>query len=341
VRNRPGELGVHVQRQHAVLACGHDLAMREAVKTHQPVGLVEPVFAHGGRRDQRQRARRIGDGAEGRVVHAPQPVHAVQAGAGGQDGAVVGGVGADDHLRALAARRKVRGRGPAGARRGGHGHQLGGRLLLARLPRVLDVHRHARHRACDGCAVLLRRERGKALGRGQLHVDAQPVGMAAGALHQFGRGIGNGLEVDVATEIMLLAQHARHFHHLLHGVVGALDDAAGEEQPLNAVAPVKIEREVHHLLHREAGARHIAADPVHAVQAVVLAEIGQQDLEQRDAAPVGRIAVANAHALGRTHAAPAHRIARRGAARRAGGVVLGGVGQYGQFGLQDHCMNLQ
>ena len=51
-------------------ARGDDLVVREAVEAHQPVGLVQPVLAHQRRRLQRQRARRIGDRAEGRVVDA-------------------------------------------------------------------------------------------------------------------------------------------------------------------------------------------------------------------------------------------------------------------------------
>ncbi|MDZ7914222.1 MAG: hypothetical protein U5O16_20660 [Rhodococcus sp. (in: high G+C Gram-positive bacteria)] len=185
----------------------------------------------------------------------------------------------------------------------------------------------------DGLAVLLGRQGHEALGGGQLDVDGQAVGVAACALHQLGRCVGNGLEVDVAAKVVLLAQHAGHLHHLLHGVVGALDDAAGEEQPLDAVAAVEVQRELHHLIDREARARHVAGDAVDAVQAVVLAAVGQQNLEQRDAAPVRRIAVADARALGGADAAPAHRVALRSAAGCAGGVVLGGVGQDGEFGL--------
>ena len=125
------------------------------------------------------------------------------------------------------------------------------------------------------------------------------------------------------------------------GVVGALDDAAGEEQPLDAIAAVKVQRELHHLIDCEARPGHVAGHAVDAVQAVVLAEVGEQNLEQRDAAAVRRVAVAYAHALGRAHAAPAHRVARRSAARCAGRVVLCRVGQDGEFGLQFHCMNLR
>jgi hypothetical protein len=94
----------------------------EAVKAHQPVGLVQPVLAHCGRRGQRQGARGVGDGAEGRVVHPPQPVRAVQPRAGGEDGAVVRRIGPHDHLRALPARRKQRRAGPARGARLRHRH---------------------------------------------------------------------------------------------------------------------------------------------------------------------------------------------------------------------------
>ena len=341
VRQRPGQLGVHVQRQHAHLRGGNDLIVGEAVKAHQPVGLVQPVLAHRGRRGQRQGARGVGDGAEGRVVHPPQPVHAIQPCAGGEDGAVVRRIGPHDHLRALPARRKQRRTGPTRGARLRHRHDGLCGLLLAGRARLANVHRHAGHGPVDGGAVFLRRQGREALGRGQLDVDGQTVRIAACALHQLGRCVGDGFEVDVAAKVVLLAQHACHLYHLLHGVVGALDDAAGEEQPLDAIAAVKVQRELHHLTDCEARPGHVAGHTVHAVQAVVLAEVGEQDLEQRDAPPVRRVAVADAHALGRAHAAPAHRVARRSAARCAGCVVLGRVSQDGEFGLQVHCMNLR
>ena len=339
VRQRPGQLGVHVQRQHAGLAAWvalagrHDLVVGEAVKAHQPVGLVQPVLAHRGWRGQWQGAGRVGDGAEGRVVHAPQPVHAVQPRAGGEDGAVVGRIRPHDHLRALPAGRKVRHAGAECGARLRHGHDGECSLLLARGAGFSNVHRHAGHGAVDGGAVFFWRQGREAFGRGQLDVDGQAVRIAACALHQLRRCIGNGLQMDVAAKVVLFAQHAGHLHHLLHGVVRALDDAAGQEQPLDAIAAVKVQRELHHLIDREARPGHVAGHAVHAVQAVVLAEVGEQNLEQRDAPPIRRVAVADAHALGGAHAAPAHRVARRSTARCTRGVVLGGVGQDGEFGL--------
>ena len=62
-----------------------------------------------------------------------------------------------------------------------------------------------------------------------------------------------------------------------------------QEQALDVVALVEVDREVDHLLDGEAGAPHVARAAVDAVGAVVHAEVGQQDLEQRDAAAVRRV----------------------------------------------------
>ena len=188
----------------------------------------------------------------------------------------------------------------------------------------------------DRARVLLGRELLQAGLGGHLDVDAEPVGIPAGPAQQLVAGIRDGLEVDVAAEVMHLAQRLRHPHHLFHRVVGALDDPAAEEQALDGVAAVEVQRQPHDLLDAEARPRHVARRPVDAVQAVVLAMVGQQDLEQRDAAAIGRVAVADAHAFRRADAGAADGIAPVGAAGRAGGVVLGGVGQDGELAVEVH-----
>ena len=45
VLQRPGELRVDVEIEHAVLAAGRDLVDGEAVMAQQPVGLIKPVLA--------------------------------------------------------------------------------------------------------------------------------------------------------------------------------------------------------------------------------------------------------------------------------------------------------
>ena len=217
----------------------------------------------------------------------------------------------------------------------------GGTLLEPLLAVLVDVQGHALHGAADGRGVFLGGQRAQALCGRQLDVDAQPVGVAAGAGQQFGRCVRDGLEVDIAAKVMVFAQHPSDFHHLLHGVVGALDDAAGKEQSFDAVAPVEIQRQRHHLVHREAGASDIAADAIDAIQAVVEAEVGEEDLEQRDAAAIGCVAVADAHAFGRADAAAAHRIAPLAPAGSARGVVFCCVGQDGEFLMFVHCWNVQ
>ncbi len=119
--------------------------------------------------------------------------------------ASVAAIGADDHLGRLAGRREA------------------GRRLeaLLRVGAVLDRATHVLHRPLDPAAVLLGREAGEAGGGGQLDVDRDAVGMDPGEPDQLGIGVGDGLEVDVAAEIMVLAKAARHLDHLLHRIVGA------------------------------------------------------------------------------------------------------------------------
>ena len=130
--------------------------------------------------------------------------------------------------------------------------------------------------------------------------------------------------MDVAAKAVLGAQRLRHPHQVPHGVVLVARDAGRQEQSLDAVAPVEIERELDDLRDREPRALDIARAAAHAIGAVVAAEVGEQDLQQRDAAPVRRIGVADAGAGGR--ADPAVAGGAPGAAGRcAGGVVFGRV----------------
>ncbi|MNP42260.1 hypothetical protein D3C76_1360180 [compost metagenome] len=127
----------------------------------------------------------VGDGAEGGVVHALETVALVQRFGIAQQCAVVGAVGPDDHLGALPGRGKARRLG------------LVGYGLLA----LMD---HA-HGLANGVRLFLRCQAFQAgIGR-QLDVDAEPICQAPGLLDQQRVGIGDGLEVDVATEAVLLA----------------------------------------------------------------------------------------------------------------------------------------
>ncbi|MNT35167.1 hypothetical protein D3C72_1711850 [compost metagenome] len=142
--------------------------------------------------------------------------------------------------------------------------------------------------------------------------------------------------MDVAGVPMLLAQPSCDLHHAFHRVVRIADDAAGKEQALDVIALVEVQGERDHLVHAETRALHVAGHPVHAVSAVVHAEVGQQDLQQRHAAAIGRVAVADTHPFGTADAAGGARIALARAAGRAGRIVFCGVGKDGQLAYGFH-----
>ena len=171
VAQRPGELRVDGEVEHAVAAAGQDFRLRKAIEAHQPVGLVKPVLAHQRRLLQGQGRRRIRDRAEGGIIDAPQMIAAIEPRAGVQDAVVGGLVGADDHLRRLAARRKAF-------------------ALLGpqrRLGLFLHLPAQPRHGKADRFRLLLRRQPLHAFIGRQFDIDRQPVGIKPGLLDQFRR----------------------------------------------------------------------------------------------------------------------------------------------------------
>jgi hypothetical protein len=161
----------------------------------------------------------------------------------------------------------------------------------------------------------------------EFDVDRDTVRVQPGLVDEFGIGVGDRLEVDVSAEMMVLAQRPRDLDHLLHRVVRRCDDARGEEQALDIIAFVEGDGEIDDFLRREAGAADVRAFAVDAVMAVEDAAVGQQDLQQRDAAAVGRIGVADAHAFGRAEPLAVLRIALGRARRCARCVVFGCIGE--------------
>src|SRR5690606_30202028 len=111
-----------------------------------------------------------------------------------------------------------------------------------------------------------------------------------------------------------------------------------QEQPVDVVAPVEVEREIDHFARQEPRARHVAGSPVDTVLAVVLAEIGKQYLQQRDAPAVGRETVADARARAGAQPRAPFGVAARRAAAGAGRVVLGGVSQNFKLGGDFHIL---
>ena len=190
------------------------------------------------------------------------------------------------------------------------------------------------HRGLDDGGLFFGGELDEVVLGGELDVGAEAVGVEAGLGDQAGVAAGDGLEVDVAAEAVGLAEGAGDFDELLHGVVGRLDDAGGEEEAFDVVALVEVEGEVDDFLRGEAGAAYVGGDAVDAEDAVVGAEVGEQDLEQGDAAAVGGVGVADALAVRGAEAAGGGRAL--GAGGGAGGVVLGGVGEDLEFLLDVH-----
>jgi hypothetical protein len=204
------------------------------------------------------------------------------------------------------------------------------------LLRFVAMRADSRHRHLDGVDGLLRRECDERFGRRHFDVHRQAVRVAAREDNQALVCIGDGLEMDVATEIVDVAQAPRDLDELLHRVVGRADDAGRKKQSLDVVAAIEVEREVDDLVDGEPGARNVARSAVDAVLAVVQAEIGEQQLEQRDASAVRRVAVADAHAAGRAKPRRSRRRPGRGAAGRTRRVVLGGVGENRKLANEFH-----
>ncbi|CAE1299873.1 unnamed protein product [Acanthosepion pharaonis] len=93
----------------------------------------------------------------------------------------------------------------------------------------------------------------------------------------------------------------------------------------------RCQRQVHHLLRREARTADIGGLAIDAIMAVEDAAIGQQDLQQRDAAAIGRIGVADPHPLGRSDPLAVAAVAFGRARRGAGCVIFRGIGQIASF----------
>ena len=268
----------------------------EAVEPQQPVRLVEPMLAHQRRTDQRQRGRAVGDGRERGVVDALQPVGRVEPRRLPEDRRVR----SRRRRRRSSASTGLPARSGAAACRGGSAPC---RASLCRRTSAIALRivagffsgAWARTEASVGSSTL---------------IDRRSACSPACSISRR-VGVGDGLEVDVALEAVLLAQLARDLDHLPHRVVGRADDAGRQEQPLDVVPPVEFQRQRHDLVDAEPRPLDVRADAVHAVGAVVDAEVRHQDLEQADAAPVGRVGVADARAFGRADAALAAVAARR------------------------------
>ncbi len=111
------------------------------------------------------------------------------------------------------------------------------------------------------------------------------------------------------------------------------------EQSLDVVAPIEVERQLHDLVRRKARPLHIRRGPVDAVGAVINAEVGQQHLEQRDAAPIRRVGMAD-RPFGRADAAGLCAVSPLRSAGRTGCIILGRIGENRQLSLKGELHGL-
>ncbi len=246
---------------------------------------------------------------------------------GGQNDLIGRGIGADDHLRALAGRCEA--------------WRLRPRRSFAGCFGLVEFQAQPAHGAADRPHVFLWCELSETFfPPGTSILMLRPVGIFAGLRNQGIIGFRNRLQMDVAAEMMLLAQLARHAHHLLHGVVGAADDAGREKQSLDVIAAIEVECQLHDFIDGEARSRHIAGRAVDAIKAVVIAGIGQQHLQQRNAASIRRVGMTDAHAgRSRAHAFAVAAVPLLGAAGGAGSVIFRGISQDFQLALHVHALN--
>lgn len=86
----------------------------------------------------------------------------------------------------------------------------------------------------------------------ELDIDTDAVGVFSSLGDEFVRGFWDGLEMDIASEVMVFAERPRDLHHLLHGEVGAAHDSRTEEEAFDVIAFVEIESQRNDLLDGEA-----------------------------------------------------------------------------------------
>jgi len=84
--------------------------------------------------------------------------------------------------------------------------------------------------------------------------------------------------VDVAAEAVFAPQDLQRLDHPLAGVIGVFEDARREEEPLDIVAAVELDRQFGQLARSERRAAHVVRAAVDAVFAVVDAGVGHQHL---------------------------------------------------------------
>ena len=140
--------------------------------------------------------------------------------------------------------------------------------------------------------------------------------------------------MDIAVEMVGLPQQAQRPDKQLGRVIRVADHARAEEQPFNIVAVIKLDGQAGQLLGQEGRPHMVIRTAVRAIGTVILAGIGQQDLEQRNAAPVFGPGMADAAQAGIADPLPV--VGPFDAAGRTRHVITGRFTQDGQFLHQIH-----
>ena len=141
--------------------------------------------------------------------------------------------------------------------------------------------------------------------------------------------------MNVTAKAIFLAKDAQTFDNALRRVIGTLQNPARKKQALDVIAPVKLHSKVGQFARPKRSARNIVGAAARAISAIEDAYVGEQHLQKRDAAPIGRKAMAYARRCRVPKGAHA-RIAID-AARCAGDIVFRSIGEQCELCRCIHC----
>lgn len=99
--------------------------------------------------------------------------------------------------------------------------------------------------------------------------------------------------MDVSVKMPLVPEFMQGLVNQLHGMIGVIQNARAQKQPLDVIPAVKFNGEIDQFGYRECCPRDIVAPAIDAVGTVVPAIVGQHDLQQRNTTSVFGKAVTN------------------------------------------------
>ena len=137
--------------------------------------------------------------------------------------------------------------------------------------------------------------------------------------------------MDISIEPILFPQDPQGTDHQLCCIVRTAQNPGGEEETLNIISAVEIDRKVCKLFRCERGAFRIIAAAVDTVFAVIYAAVRHQNFQQSDTAAVRRKGVATPCHRGRSVANVSLFRCTVSAAGSTGGIIFGCIGQDRQF----------